>query len=130
MKIKIDFFSNDVVGSLTAGIYIISVKKNNKEKELYIGESKVIMIRCAQHLWELKKEPAYFGFDDELINDDKIQLIFRRKEDIGDMGERRRKEKQLIKDKQPLSQSGVSDRLIDVVERKKRLLDFIKSTEG
>lgn len=130
MKIKIDFFSNDVVGSLTAGIYVISVKKNNKEKELYIGESKVMMIRCAQHLWELKKEPAYFGFDDELINDDKIQLIFRRIEDIGDMGERRRKEKQLIKEKQPLSQSGVSDRLIEIMERKKRLLDFIKSTAG
>lgn len=39
MKLKIEFFEDDLVGSIGAGIYKIDVSKNGKKEVLYIGES-------------------------------------------------------------------------------------------
>ncbi len=57
MNIKVEFFRYDLIRAIGAGIYEISIVKNNKSEVLYIGESVFVLVRCASHLYELKKKP-------------------------------------------------------------------------
>jgi len=127
MNIIIDFFKNDLIQAIGAGIYEISIYKNNKSTVLYIGESVFVLVRCASHLYELKKNPEYFGFTKDTIEDSSITLKFRliKKED--DRTLRKKIEKELIKENKPLSQSGISDHQKSVEEKILSLTYFLDS---
>ena len=127
LKIEIDFFQDDLIKSIGAGIYEISVVKNGKSKVLYIGESVFTIVRCASHLYELKKHPEYLGFTDETIGDSRIKLIFRVIEEIDDNKQRKVREKELIKKIEPLSQNGISDRKKNVEGKIRALTEFLNN---
>ena len=93
MNINISFFQDNLINAINAGIYIISIEKNGKTKPLYIGESFCVLIRCSQHLYEFKKNPEYFGFDNETIQDNNITLKFQLMESIEDQKDRKSEEK-------------------------------------
>ena len=89
MKIKIDFFNENIIDAIGAGIYQVSIMNNGKEEVLYIGESVFVLVRCGAHLFELKKTPEYFGFNDETINNENIILKFELLEAISNMADRK-----------------------------------------
>lgn len=124
MKIKIDFFNKNIIGAIGAGIYQVSIMNNGKEEVLYIGES--VLVRCGSHLFELKKTPEYFGFNDETINNENIILKFELLEAISNMADRKHKEKELIQKKKPILQSGISDRMKSVEEKVQALTAFLE----
>ena len=77
INIKVEFFQDDLIQAIGAGIYEISIDHNKKSGVLYIGESVFVLVRCATHLYELKKKPEYFGFTDKTIDDSGITLKFK-----------------------------------------------------
>lgn len=129
MNIQIDFFKNDFIEAIGAGIYEVSVSKNGKKEVLYIGESVFALVRCATHLHRLKRKPVYFGFNEDTIEDNEITLSFQLVEKIEDMQKRRKREKEIIKQCKPINQSGISDRQKEPEERIKALNDFLKRCE-
>lgn len=126
MKIKIDFFNEKIIDAINAGIYQVSARHNGKEEILYIGESVFVLVRCGAHLFELKKKPEYFGFNDETINNEKITLKFELLEAVDDMVDRKHREKELIQEKNPMLQSGISDRMKSVEEKIQALTAFLE----
>lgn len=111
MQLKIELFENDMSNALDPGVYQIEIKKENNKKVLYIGESVYPLVRCSEHLFNLKNDPYYFGFTNETIEDSSTSLIFSILKNEKDVIKRKSREKELIKEKTPLSQSGISDRL-------------------
>lgn len=128
MNINIEFFNKQTINAVGAGIYEISITRNGTTESLYIGESKTVLMRCAAHLYELSKDPNYFGFNAESIDDSSITLIFRLLESVEDTAERKAKEKTYIKARNPLSQSGYSDRQKNIDEKINAVIDFISRT--
>ncbi|MCX0379532.1 GIY-YIG nuclease family protein [Clostridium perfringens] len=127
MNIKIDFFQKDLINSIDAGIYEISIIKNGKSKSIYIGESVYVIVRCAEHLYELNKNPKYFGFTEDTIKDQSITLKFSIIEKEDEKSLRKKRETQLIKEKKPLSQSGINDYQKSEQNRILALTNFLKS---
>lgn len=127
MKININFFHDDFINAIGAGIYEIIVSIGEKSKSLYIGESVHVMVRCSEHLYQLKSEPKYFGFTSETIDRPNITLTFKLIELIDDKKERKLKEKKLIAENKPLSQSGISDRQKEIEEKIQALDSFLNS---
>lgn len=127
MRIQIEFFKNDLVEAIDAGVYEIAVRKNEQTKPLYIGESVTVLGRCAYHLYQLKSHPSYFGFTKSTINDPSIVLCFSLRGSIANTQKRKKTEKKLIGKELPLSQSGISDRLKRPKERKAALEEFLNS---
>lgn len=125
MKVKVVFFQDNLIEAIGAGIYEISIDKGGKSEVLYIGESVFVLVRCASHLYELKKNPNYFGFTKETINDSSITLKFRLIEENSDKISRKEKEKKLINERKPLSQSGISDRQKNVEGKIEALMQFL-----
>lgn len=74
---KIRFFQGDLIEAIGAGIYEISVERNDKSQALYTGESVNVLVWCAEHLYKLNENPSYFGFTNKTINDSSIILKFR-----------------------------------------------------
>ena len=70
MKIKIEFFNEQIIDAISAGIYQVSVRHNGKGEILYI----------------------------------KFELL----EAVDDMADKKRREKELIQEKNPILQSGIS----------------------
>ena len=125
MKISIDFFKDTLIEAIDAGIYEISICKEKQSKTLYIGESVFVLVRCATHLYKLKKYPEYFGFTEDTISDSNITLKFNLIEKINNNSLRKKREKELIKEKKPLSQSEVSDFQKNVEEKISSLKEFL-----
>lgn len=125
MNINISFFQDNLINAINAGIYIISIEKNGKTKPLYIGESFCVLIRCSQHLYEFKKNPEYFGFDNETIQDNNITLKFQLMESIEDQKDRKSEEKKKIKKHKPLCQNGNSDNMKPIPDKIKAIKDFL-----
>ncbi|MFK4881496.1 MULTISPECIES: hypothetical protein [Lactococcus] len=111
MQLKIELFENDMGEALEPGVYQIEIQKGIKKEILYIGESVYPLVRCSEHLYNLKNDPQYFGFTNETIEDSNTSLIFSIIRNERDVIKRKSQEKELIKEKVPLSQSGISDRL-------------------
>ncbi len=44
MKVKIDFFSDDLVRAIGAGVYNIIINKNGREQSLYIGGQYLLLL--------------------------------------------------------------------------------------
>lgn len=97
MNIKVKFFEDKFVEAIGAGIYEIYVQINSKEELLYVGESVFVLVRCATHLYEI-------------ISDKKM---------------RKAKEKEVIKDKHPRMQSGISDRVKSIENMISEMTDFL-----
>lgn len=123
MKIKVMFFNDQLIDVIGAGIYKIIICKDERERILYIGESVFVLVRCAQHLFELNKKPEYFGFTDNTIDDPEILLKFQLVDSVADKKDRKMKEKYLIDSEKPLVQSGIKDYM-------KRKNDKIDSVNG
>ncbi|MBC5636281.1 hypothetical protein H8S33_05495 [Ornithinibacillus sp. BX22] len=128
MNITIEFFQRDLIPAIGAGIYEISVCKNDKSKILYIGESVFVLVRCASHLYELNKDPKYFGFNEDTIRDSSVKLRFRLLEKVNERDLRKKREKELIKEKAPLTQSGISDYQKSVEDKVSALTKFLNSS--
>lgn len=127
MKINIDFFSNNFVNAIGAGIYEVTMNFNNKDTSLYIGESVFIFVRCAIHLYKIKNNPNYFGFDSESIENDKITLIFSLLKSENDTQKRKQTEKIYIKEKAPKLQSGISDKMKNTDDKINEIINLLKS---
>ena len=126
MKIKIEFFKDDLIEAISAGVYEISITNaSGNVKTLYVGESVFVLVRCATHLFCLKSDPAYFGFTDESINDDKLTLSFKLYQAIEEKADRRKTETELIKQRHPISQSCIADRQKGIEEKIQALNDFL-----
>ena len=117
------FFNDQLIDVIGAGIYKIIICKDERERILYIGESVFVLVRCAQHLFELNKKPEYFGFTDNTIDDPEILLKFQMVDSVADKKDRKMKEKYLIDSEKPLVQSGIKDYM-------KRKNDKIDSVNG
>lgn len=128
MNIKVEFFQDDLIKAIGAGIYEISINQNNKSEVLYIGESVFVLVRCASHLYELKKKPEYFGFTDKTIDNPGITLKFCLIEKNDDSASRKKRELELIKARKPLSQNGISDRQKNVEDKIEALTQFLNYT--
>lgn len=128
MNITIEFFQNDLIQAIGAGIYEISVTKNDQSEVLYIGESVFVIVRCASHLYELNKNPKYFGFTSKTINDPSIKLKFRLIEKNNEKVLRKKKELELIKEKKPLTQSGINDYQKSVEDKIFALTEFLDTS--
>ena len=126
MKIKIDFFSENIIDAISAGIYQVLISSNGKEAVLYIGESVFVLVRCGTHLFELKKNPEYFGFNDRTINNENTILKFELLEAGSNMADRKHREKELIQEKKPILQSGISDRMKSIEEKVHVLTAFLE----
>ncbi|MDQ0209103.1 hypothetical protein [Alkalicoccobacillus murimartini] len=125
MNINIEFFQGNLIKAIGSGVYEISVEKNNKIKALYIGESVFVLVRCAAHLFELYKNPKYFGFYKEQIEDSSVTLRFSLIESNDDKVSRKKRELELIKQKEPLSQSGISDNQKKIEDKISALKNFL-----
>lgn len=128
MNITIDFFKKDLIKAIGAGVYEVSVQKNDKSKILYIGESVFVLVRCASHLYELNNNPEYFGFTEETIKDSSITLKFSLVEKIDKKDLRKKREIELIKEKEPLSQSGIKDYQKSIEDKILSLTSFLNSS--
>lgn len=137
MKIqtKIDFFSSNFIEPIGAGVYKISVVNPNGDiAPLYIGESVFVLVRCATHLFEFKKNPSYFGFTKESIVDPNITLKFELYRQIDEQQERKQCEKELIKEilktQQIICQNGISDRMKGIDEKIESLEIFLNLNQN
>ncbi|CYU63938.1 hypothetical protein [Streptococcus suis] len=127
MNLQVQFFQNDVIKAIKGGVYQISLQKVDGERRvLYIGESFSMLIRCAQHLYQLRKYPEYLGMTTEILRDQNLILMFEILELEEAMGIRRKKEKEYIKKYRPLLQSGLSDRMLPISRKKEAVANFIE----
>ena len=53
MRIKIEFFNEQIIDAISAEIYQVSVRHNGKGEILYSGESMFVLVRCGSHLFRL-----------------------------------------------------------------------------
>jgi len=125
MNIKVKFFEDKIVEAIGAGIYEIYVKIGSKEELLYIGESVFVLVRCATHLYEIAKGKGYLGFTKEMIENSNITLVFKLLTLEPDTEKRKTKEKEVIKTKQPVMQSGISDRVKSIEGMISELKNFL-----
>lgn len=125
MKLNVKFFENDFVGAIGAGIYEIYVQSNSKEELLYVGESVFVLVRCATHLYEIVKGNGYLGFEKAMFEKNDITLVFKLLETESDIEKRKRREKEVIKDKHPRMQSGISDRVKSIENMIKEMTNFL-----
>lgn len=134
---QFNFFEQNFCKAIGAGIYEISICKNNKEAPLYIGESVFVLVRCGYHLYRLKQEPEYFGFEKSIEDKEyadvtlKFSLICDDADVVGDSAKRKAREKELINEtgQPPLTQSGYSDRQKKREEKIAAVTEFLKQAE-
>ena len=127
MNFKVEFFKDSFIDAIEAGIYGIFIKKGNIEELLYIGESVFVLTRCTTHLYEIKKGEGYLGFSSKDLGDKEIELVFKLLESNSDSFTRKHNEKELIKQLQPIQQSGVSDRVRSVDKMIEDLKNFLEN---
>lgn len=126
MKTNIDFFSQNFINSIGAGIYEVEIDYSNEKKSLYIGESVFVLVRCATHLYYLKNNPNYWGFDEKSIEKEDITLRFKLIEKENNKQKRKAREKELIRERKPITQSGISDRMKGIDEKVNEVTELLK----
>lgn len=125
MNIDIDFFRENISATIGAGIYGVYIINAGNEELLYIGESVFVLVRCATHLFNFKKNPAYFGFNDNQLEINDIKLSFRLLKQVDNTTERKCLEKELIKVLEPKLQNGISDRMKSIDEKIEEITSFL-----
>ena len=126
MNTKINFFEMELVAAIKAGIYEIHIRTSDKEGLLYIGESVSVLVRCATHLYKIAKGNGYLGFTLDKLENNDIELVFKLFKSIDDKKVRKSKEKELISERNPILQSGISDRVKSIEDMINVLTDFLK----
>lgn len=128
IKIKINFFQGEDENTLdkaavNGGIYIFELIKKGHEDQpipLYVGQSVYMAKRGGEHLFEMFKDPEYFGLD-EAINDQNLTLKVSvvKTVDVDFKKTRTERETRLrdaelevIKKKQPILQNSSNDRML------------------
>ncbi|MPN34853.1 hypothetical protein SDC9_182347 [bioreactor metagenome] len=76
-------------------------------------------------MYELNKIPECFGFNEETIKDSDIKFKFRLLEKVDEKELRKKRERELTKEKAPLSQSGISDYQKNVEDKIAALTIFL-----
>ena len=130
MKLRVEFFENQINQAVEAGIYSIYLEKEGRSRLLYIGESTFVIERCSQHLGKVSREPIYLGLTSALLDDSSLALRFELYETIAEESLRKNKEKELVKSKQPLLQSGISDRVVSDEDKQARVRQFLTGDEN
>ena len=125
MNIKVKFFEDKIVNAVGAGIYEIYAQTDSKEELLYVGESVFVLVRCATHLYEMAKGKGYLGFTNEIIEKGNITIVFKLFDSVADIKERKEKEKEVIKLKNPKMQSGISDRVKSIENMIEEMKNFL-----
>lgn len=128
MNIKVKFFEDKFVEAIGAGIYGIYIQTDEKEELLYVGESVFVLVRCATHLYEIVKGNGYLGFKKEMMNDKTFSLVFKLLFSEPDTKKRKSKEKEMIRDKHPRMQSGISDRVKSIEEMINEMTDYLNES--
>ncbi len=108
---NISFFENQIEDAIGAGIYEIYIQKDGKEDLIYIGESVFVLVRCATHLYEMKKGEGYLGSTKDFLDRSDITIVFRLLKNENDRSKRQTEETRLVKEKHPRMQSGIKDRV-------------------
>ena len=119
MDFKVEYFKENFVKAIRAGIYGIYVRKDDKDTLLYIGESVFVLERCSAHLFEITKKIGYLGFTEDTLQklqDIDATLVFKLIELNENRENRKAKEKEYIQELEPLMQSQISDRVKPVDE--------------
>ena len=131
MDIKVNFFEENFVEAIGAGIYGVHLQTHTENKELlYVGESVFVLVRCATHLYEIVKGNGYFGFTKEKIESNNITLVFELLVSESDKKRRKTKEKEIIKDRHPRMQSEISDRVKSVEDMISELKNLLNNNEA
>ena len=131
---RIDFFETENgmdPRAIKGGVYQVELYMEGKKPIcLYIGESVWIASRCGTHLFSLYKDPAYFGLNNDDINNEDLVLRFSVLDEIKDnkselgVGSYKAQELEEIKKYGPITQLKTSDRQIsDEKEKVNRVQD-------
>lgn len=80
---KVKFFEKDTgldENSIGAGVYRFKIGMKNSKKDdnfltIYIGESLTMLKRCGEHMYELYKNPKYFGLSERHLSDNDLELV-------------------------------------------------------
>lgn len=129
MKIKVEFFKDQIIDSIDAGIYEIILSYADKKCSLYIGESVHVLVRSAIHLYRLKMNPSYFGLTDKTINNQNLKLSFRLLENVKDKSSRKSIELEYIKLNIPITQNDSNDKQLSTVKKVEAVNKFLNKGE-
>ena len=129
MNFKVKFFEDSFLDAIGAGVYEIYIQRNGDEQLLYVGESVFVLVRCAPHLYEIVKGKGYLGFNKGNLENDNFTIVFK----LFSMGPdaaktkqvRKLKEKEVIDEKNPIMQSGISDRVKSIEEMINQMTLFL-----
>lgn len=127
MKMKVQFFEDSLVSAIGAGVYQIFVKTEKEEKLLYVGESVFVLVRCATHLYEISKGNGYLGFNEKIIGNANITVVFKLYKNVEQKSERVAIETELIKEAHPVMQSGIKDRVKPIEDMIKELKNILNN---
>lgn len=116
MDVNVKLFEGKLDKTFGGGVYEIYIQTKSKEELLFVGESIFVLVSCAFHLHLMTKGRGVLGFIKEIVGQDKITLVFDLYDSISDKEERKNKEKEIIRDKHPIMQSGDSDRVKSIEE--------------
>ena len=129
MNIKIDFFLENFIDAIGAGVYEIYIKYQDNTELLYVGESENVLKRCGEHLYKLKNHDEYLGLTKKELANENIKLIFNLSDSISEKLERVQNQINKIKTRQPLSQSGRSDYLKEESKRIEAVKEFLNNRD-
>lgn len=133
---KIIFFNDSRAikkNAIGSGVYKFTIKKGENQRILYIGKSYSMILRCANHIYELEKDKSYFGLtQDDWVNEElEIIVDIYEQVDTSELSSSDRnillyeKELEAIKKEKPLAQLETSDRLRK--DRVKCVQDYLNS---
>ena len=129
MNFKVKFFEDSFLDAIGAGVYEIYIQRNGDEQLLSVGESVFVLVRCATHLYEIVKGKGYLGFNKENLENDCFTLVFKlysmEPDEAKKKQSRKQKEKEVIEKKNPIMQSGISDRVKSIEEMINQMTLFL-----
>lgn len=125
MKIKVEFFKDQIIDSIDAGVYEVILSYGDNKCTLYIGESVHVLVRSAIHLYRLKINPSYFGFTDTTINNQNLKLSFKLLKKVKDKSSRKAIELEYIKLNKPITQNDSNDKQLSKVGRIEAVNKFL-----
>ncbi len=134
---RIEFFSENGYmkpDAIHAGVYQFKIgllRKKDKYRSLYVGESYSMALRCSNHLYEVfHTDPSYFGLTRENLEDGRLRMMVEIYEKVlmpegTTNSERnillREREKAAIEKLRPLAQVQGSDQLnkdrVEIVQK-------------
>lgn len=133
---KIDFFETENgmdPRAIRGGVYQVELTMDGKESIcLYIGESVWIASRCGKHIYSLYEDPAYFGLEQEDLENEHLTIRFSvldtikgKKSELG-RGSYKAQELKAINEYEPVTQLNTSDRQIHKIDKIRKVQKTLK----